>query len=67
MNNNPLAKATEQLKVLFKNGVTWDGDLINKAARDELYKLELVDKCEGWNFITKLGVRYLVSIGFAKP
>lgn len=49
----------EQLKQLLR--VTWDGNLISKRDRDELVKLGYVDRTEGYNFITKKGIQYLIN------
>ena len=56
---------TEQLLLLFK-GVTWDGDLIDKQARDELVKAELADRKRGYNFITGKSIEYLLDLGIVK-
>lgn len=47
--------------------VTWDGDVISKSYRDELVKVELVQRCEGWNWLTKKGVEYLINLGLLRP
>lgn len=52
----------EQLFLLFK-GVTWDGDLISKAHRDELVKVGLAERVRGYNFITAKGIAYLLDLG----
>jgi hypothetical protein len=46
----------EALWQLFYHGPTYDGDLISKAARDELVRLGLAARCEGYNFLTVAGV-----------
>lgn len=44
--------------------LTWDGDIINKSARDELHKRGLVERVgPGWNIISADGIRLLESIG----
>lgn len=55
----------EQLVLLTK--VTFDGDLISKAMRDELHKAGLIERCQGWNFITAKGVQLLVDLGVLRP
>lgn len=50
----------EQLKQLTK--VTWDGNLICKSDRDNLVKIGLADRLEGFNFITKKGLKYLIDL-----
>ncbi len=44
----------EQLKQLLT--VTWDGQLINKMARDDLIPLGLVERRNGYNFLTRDGI-----------
>jgi hypothetical protein len=49
-----------QLEVLWQLRVTvWDGYLISKTARDELFDLDLVDCLQGWQFITRKGMAVL--------
>ena len=55
----------EQLIHLTK--ATFDGDLISKTGRDELHKAELVERCQGWNFITAKGIQLLVDLGILRP
>lgn len=52
----------EQLIAISKR-TTWDGDLISKNARGELVDQGLVERAHGFNFITKKGIDYLVSVG----
>lgn len=54
----------EQLKQL--TSCTWDGNLISKADRDELVKAGLAEHGFGWNWITAMGVEYLVKLGLLK-
>jgi len=44
----------------------WDGNLISKSARTALCDHQLVDRFAGWNYITKLGVQYLIHCGELK-
>jgi hypothetical protein len=63
LSNQPKVAQLQQLTCL-----TWDGDLIGKAYRDELFKIGLVQRIEGgWNLITPLGVEYLENLGFINP
>lgn len=62
--DNPHHK-NEVLMQLFVDGPTWDGNLISKVDRDELVEAGLVDRWQGWNFLTEAGVRAAVSGGFA--
>lgn len=55
----------DQLLQLFK-GCVWDGDLLSKTHRDELYKRELIDRARGMNFITSRGVEVLWEIGIIR-
>ncbi len=55
----------EQLKQLMT--ITWDGNLISKTDREELFKSELCAKSCGWNFLTPEGVRVLIMLGELKP
>ena len=54
----------DQLQQLLS--VTWDGNLICKADRDELVKKRLADKYDGFNYITKKGLRYLIDLKLIK-
>lgn len=56
----------EQLMQLF-NGVTWDGNLIDKICRDKLVKGGLATKQDGYNLITRKGVKYLYRLGIVHP
>lgn len=47
--------------------VTWDGNLMSKSYRDDLVKAELAQRKEGWNWLTKKGVEYLVDLGLLRP
>ncbi len=51
----------EQLQLLCM--LTWDGNLISKAYRDELVKAGLARRFEGgFNLITAKGVQYLYDL-----
>jgi len=47
--------------------VTWDGNLINKSARDELVWDGYIFKKDGHNFLTSKGVEVLSDLGYLKP
>jgi hypothetical protein len=49
--------AVEVLHCLFIHGPTWDGDVPSKSGRDELVRLNLAGRCEGYQFLTAAGVR----------
>lgn len=57
--------ALEQLHILLK--VTFDGDLISKDARDHLVKAGLVQRYNGWNWVTQKGVEYLENLRLLHP
>lgn len=54
----------EQLKQLIR--VTWDGNLIDKYARNRLVARGYARHFDGWNFLTKAGVQALVDFGLLK-
>lgn len=47
----------------FKFGPIWDGNLNSKAARDELVACGLLERAEGFQFLTAKAVRLLVALG----
>jgi hypothetical protein len=55
----------EQLCQLIKP--VWDGDLISKYDRDELYKAGYIDRVHGLNFLTKSGICILTDLAILKP
>lgn len=52
----------EVLMQLFVDGPTWDGNLISKSDRDELVQAGFVDRDNGWNFLSLVGVREAVRL-----
>ena len=46
-------------QLLQLTSLTWDGDLISKAHAHELWQKGLVDKVNGFYFITKEGIEIL--------
>lgn len=59
----PLTRfALEVINQLWKSGPVWDGYLVSKTGRDELVDVGLCDRCEGFNFLTKDGVRVMAAI-----
>jgi len=58
----PLLEALLQLVTL-----TADGDLIGKRHRTLLVKKGLAIQCNGWNAISRKGIRYLDDLGVIKP
>jgi hypothetical protein len=57
----PGVRAVDQLRQLVQP--RWDGHLIDKSMRDQLFKAGLVDRIMGWNFLTSKGVEYCVTLG----
>ena len=49
--------AVEVLEQLFFQGPTWDGNIISKSGRDQLFDLKLAGSVEGYSFLTGPGVR----------
>lgn len=48
---------------LFLQGPVWDGNLVSKAGRDELFDHNFVDRDEGWNWLTPEGVTLAIRVG----
>lgn len=55
----------EQLKQIADRPI-WDGNLISKEGRDELFKIRLIDRACGWNFLTAEGVGMCCALGLLK-
>jgi hypothetical protein len=49
------------LHQLFKNGPTWDGNIISKEGRGELIRAGYAGRVDGFAFLTEEGVRLAVS------
>jgi len=59
----PLTKlALEVIKQLWEHGPIWDGYILSKTGRNELVDAGLCDRAEGFNFLTKDGVRVMAAI-----
>lgn len=43
--------------------IVWDGDLISKGDRDSLVEMGFATRCEGFNIITRRGIKYLCQRG----
>ena len=53
-----------QLEALWQLRMTvWDGYLMSKTTRDQLCDLGLVDRCQGWQVITREGLAVLDTYG----
>lgn len=48
--------AIDTLYSLFLHGPTWDGNVPSKLGRDELVELKLVERGEGYQWLTRAGV-----------
>lgn len=60
-----MIRRIEQLRQL--KTITWDGDVIDSASRDDLVKHHLVRRECGWNYLTSKGIRCLVTLGLLMP
>ena len=49
--------AVEMLGQLFTNGPTWDGNVVSKAGRGELFDAGLAFRVEGFTSLTEDGLR----------
>lgn len=48
--------AIDVLWSLFKHGPSWDGCLPSKTGRDQLVRLGMADRMDGWNWLTRDGI-----------
>jgi hypothetical protein len=55
---------TEVLWCLFLYGPTWDGNIPSKTGRNNLYKQGLLDRNNGWQWLTNEGVMLAMDLGF---
>lgn len=51
------ANEIEVLEQLFLFGPTWDGNIVSKSGRDQLFDLKLASRVEGYSFLTAAGIR----------
>lgn len=58
--------AIDVLGQLFANGPTWDGNISSKSGRGELFSLGLVDRTNGFAFLTADGVRLAAEWNLAE-
>lgn len=56
----------EAMWQLFKNGPTWDGNLIDKTARNWLVEEGLAFRAAGYNALTETGINMAVSLGMSQ-
>ena len=54
--------AEEVLMQLFLQGPTWDGNLVSKSGRDLLFKMQMVDGYDGWQWLNESGMRYALTM-----
>lgn len=54
----------EQLQQLQKP--VWDGNVISKSVRDELWSKGLIDRWNGWQIVTIYGLAVLETLGLIK-
>lgn len=52
-------------KQLFRNGPTWDGDIIDKEGRSQLIREGLAFRVNGWTSLTQDGLEVAVDTPFA--
>jgi hypothetical protein len=55
------ANEVEALEQLFIQGPTWDGNIVSKSGRDQLFDLKLASRVEGYSFLTAAGIRLALS------
>lgn len=51
---------------LFRNGPTADGNMVGKRQRDEAAKAGLIDRAQGWNWLTYSGVTLALELGMGR-
>jgi len=56
----------ESLWQMFKDGPTWDGNLVSKEARTWLVENGLAFRANGYNALTENGVEMGVSLGMGE-
>lgn len=55
--------ATEVIYCLFLLGPTEDGNLPSKSGRDDLFGKGLIDRADGWQWLTRDGVMLALGMG----
>lgn len=53
----------EVMEQLFFFGPTWDGNIVSKSGRDQLFDLKLASRVEGYSFLTADGIRLALRNG----
>jgi len=61
-----MGKVSGRLEQLLQlRTATWDGNLISKIDRDQLYNYSLITRTiGGWNVISEEGIEVLVKLGY---
>lgn len=57
--NNKLAN--EVMMQLFVTGPTWDGNLVSKSLRDDLFEAGLIERYEGWQWLNEKGMKIALT------
>ena len=57
------ANEIEVMEQLFFFGPTWDGNIVSKSGRDQLFDLKLASRVEGYSFLTADGIRLALRNG----
>jgi len=60
------SSVNESLWQMFKDGPTWDGNLVSKAARTWLVENGLAFRAKGYNALTEKGLEMGVSLGMCE-
>lgn len=55
---------TDTLLQLFLHGPSWDGNIPDKAGRDALVDDGMVERFDGWNWLTEKGVKKCLELDF---
>jgi hypothetical protein len=55
--------ARECFLQLFLHGPTWDGDIVSKAGRGELFDRGYAARENGWSYLTTAGMQVALAIG----
>lgn len=52
----------EVLWQLFRNGPTWDGDIVMKQGRDQLFDKGFASRYQGWSYLTNTGMQVAIAM-----
>lgn len=56
------SSALAVMEQLFLNGPTWDGNLVSKSGRDELFSVGYIDTHDGWQWLSHPGFVYALNL-----